>query len=428
MFLPISLWLSTACLTQIVSGQGEAAPRKPLHVTGARVARAEGEGWLENATISIDGDRIVGVFAGDAPADPRAERIDATGLTIVPGLIDLHTHLLLHPYDEAPWEDQVVRESLESRVIRATAAARATLEAGITTIRELGTEGAGIGDVALRDAVRRREIPGPRIEASTFAIVASGSYAPKRLDPRVIAPRGAEEITGAEEARRAARRQIGLGADWVKVYADYARGDDTKATPTLTKEELEAVCDEARSAGRRVAAHATTAAGILRAVMAGVATIEHGDGADDSILELMRERNVVLCPTLAASEAMARYQGWKHGEPEPARLARSRDLVARARKVGVTIAFGSDAGVFRHGDNARELELLASSGMPLAEVLRAATATPAAVLGRERELGKIEKGFLADFVGFRGDPLKDAAAYRQPALVVQGGRVIVARR
>jgi imidazolonepropionase-like amidohydrolase len=424
MFLPIFLAVSIPCFAQTVSSQGEAAPRKILHVAGARVLRAEGEGWLENATISIDGDRIAGVFSGEAPADARAERIDASGLYVVPGLIDLHTHLLLHPYDEAPWEDQVVRESLESRVIRATSAARATLEAGITTIRELGTEGAGIGDVALRDAARRREIAGPRIFASTFAIVASGSYAPKRLDPRVVSPRGAEEVTGADEARRAARRQIGLGADWVKVYADYARGDDRAATPTLTKEEMEAVCDEARSAGRKVAAHATTAAGILRAVMAGVSTIEHGDGADDSVLELMRERNVVLCPTLAAVEASARYQGWKVGEGEPARLARARELVARARKVGVVIAFGSDAGVFRHGDNARELELLASAGMPPAEILRAATATPAAVLGRERELGRIEKGYVADLIGLRADPLKDAGAYRKPALVILGGQPI----
>ncbi len=405
-----------------------AVPAGPpaLLLTGARVLDESGERLVAGRDVLVEGGRIAAV--GPALAvGPAVVRIDLSGLALLPGLIDLHTHLLLHPYDETPWNDQVLKESLELRTIRAVTAARATLEAGFTTIRELGTEGAGFADVALRDAIAMGMMPGPRIFAATRAIVASGSYGPAGFDPRWEMPKGAQVADGADGVRRAVREQIAAGADWVKVYADYPRRPGAPSTPTFSQEELAAAVDEAKSAGLPVAAHAHTAEGIRRAVLAGVATIEHGTGATAEVLELMRRRGVALCPTLAASEAVSRYAGWQPGQPEPPRLRDARAAFGRALAAGVTIANGSDAGVFAHGDNLRELELLTAWGMTPRDALRAATATAAAVLGRGRDLGRIAPGCVADLVAVRGDPLAGVAALRHPLLVIKDGRVAVDR-
>jgi imidazolonepropionase-like amidohydrolase len=399
-----------------------------LLLTGARVLDESGERLIAGRDVLVADGRIAAVGpAGMLGGAREVVRIDLAGLVLVPGLIDLHTHLLLHPYDETPWDDQVLKEALELRTIRAVTAARATLDAGFTTVRELGTEGAGFADVALRDAIAMGLVPGPRIFAATRAIVASGSYGPEGFDPRWELPKGAQVADGADGVRRAVREQIAAGADWVKVYADYPRRPGAPSTPTFSLEELTAAVDEAKSAGLPVAAHAHTAEGIRRAVLAGVATIEHGDGATAEVLRLMRQRGVALCPTLAATEAVSRYAGWRPGQPEPARLRDARAAFARALAAGVTIANGSDAGVFAHGGNARELELLVAWGMTPRDALRAATATAAAVLGRGRELGRIAPGYVADLVVFRGDPLADVAALRHPLLVIKDGRVALDR-
>ncbi len=408
--------------------QGAFDPRHPLLLTGAAVLAADGESWRD-ASVRLEDGRITAITSGGASASEEGtEGLDLRGLFLVPGLIDLHSHLLLHPYDEVPWEDQVLRESLELRVVRAVPAMRATLEAGFTTLRDLGTEGAGFADVALRDAVARGIVPGPRIFASTRALVASGSYGPMGFDPRWDVPRGAQVADGVDGVRRAVREQIAAGADWIKVYADYRRRPEAPRTPTFSLEELRSAVEEASSAGLSVAAHATTDEGIRRAVLAGVRTIEHGDGATRETLALLREHGVVLCPTLAASEAIARYSGWSPGQPEPARLAGARALLRAAREAGVTIACGSDVGVFAHGQNARELELLTDCGLSPTEALRAATITAAAVLGREQELGRIAVGFGADLVVLREDPLRTPSALRTVVLVVREGRIVVDRR
>lgn len=391
-------------------------------LTGARVLAPEGDRWLAERDILVDGGKIAAVGAAGSLAAPAGtRRLDLAGLHLIPGLIDLHTHLLLHPYDETSWDDQVLREALALRTIRATVAARQTLEAGYTTIRDLGTEGAGFADVALRDAVAAGMVPGPRIFASTRAIVAVGAYGPQGFDPRWELPKGAQEASGADGVRRAAREQIAAGADWVKVYADYRRRPGAPATATFTIEELRAAVEEAASAGLPVAAHASTPEGIRRAVLAGVATIEHGTGATDEVLRLMKERGVWLVPTFAAGEAIARYGGWQPGEPEPQRLRDAREMMRRALAVGVPIANGSDAGVFTHGDNARELELLVDYGMTPAAALRAATAAAARVLGGEGDLGRIAPGFAADLVAVDGDPLADVSALRRVRLVIKEG-------
>jgi imidazolonepropionase-like amidohydrolase len=407
------------------------APPPALLLTGGRVLDETGERLATGLDVLVAGGRIVAVGpAGTLPppggTGQAAVRVDLGGRALLPGLIDLHTHLLLHPYDETPWNDQVLKESLELRTIRAVTAARATLAAGFTTVRELGTEGAGFADVALRDAIAQHLVPGPRIFAATRAIVASGSYGPAGFDPRWEVPKGAQEADGVDGVRRAVRQQIAAGADWVKVYADYSRRPGAPSTPTFSLDELAAAVDEAKSAGLRVSAHAHTAEGVRRAVLAGVATIEHGTGATPEVLDLMRQRGTVLCPTLAAVEAISRYAGWRPGQPEPPRLREARQTFANALAAGVTIANGSDAGVFAHGDNAREIELLVAYGMTPRQALRAATATAAAVLGRAGDLGRIAPGYVADLVAFDGDPLADITALRRPAVVVKDGRIELA--
>lgn len=411
------LLIAVGCST-VAHAAGET---QRLVLTGAKILDlADGE-FHDGLQVVIEGQRIVEIAA--APQVSEAIRLDLTGLTLLPGLIDLHSHLLLHPYNEAPWDDQVLRESLELRTVRAVAAARATLEAGFTTLRDLGTEGAGFADVALRDAIAKGIVAGPRIFATTRAIVATGCYGPSGFDPRWEVPKGAQEATGADGVRRAVREQIAAGADWIKVYADYRRREGAPPTPTFSQEELNALVDEAKSAGLPVAAHAFTDEAIRRAVLAGVATIEHGFNASDEVLGLMRERGVVLCPTLTAAESVARYGGWKPGTPDDPRIKEAKEMFARALRSGVTIACGSDVGVFAHGENARELELMVAYGMPPLEALRSATTTAAKVLRREKDLGRVAKGYIADLIAVRGDPLVDLTVVRKPVVVLKAGKI-----
>jgi imidazolonepropionase-like amidohydrolase len=237
-------------------------------------------------------------------------------------------------------------------------------------------------------------------------------------------PKGAQEANGVDGVRLAVREQIAAGADWVKLYADYRRAPGAPSTATFTLEELKAAVDEAHSAGKPTAAHATTDEGTRRAVMAGFDTIEHGYGASRETLQLMKDKGTVLCPTMAAAEAIARYGGWKPDQPLPAGLRQSQESLKLAREVGVVIVCGSDAGVFAHGDNARELELMVADGMPAPEALRSATLVAAKVIRRENELGQIKAGFAADLVLLKSDPLADIGALRQIAVVVARGQVV----
>ena len=223
------------------------------------------------------------------------------GHTVLPGLIDLHTHLLLHPYDETPWNDQVLKESEAERVARAVNHVRDSLLAGVTTMRDLGSEGAGYADVGIRDSIDKGIIPGPRLLVAGRAIVATGSYGPKGFHERVDVPLGAETADGFDDLVRVVRDQIGRNVDFIKVYADYRWGPDGTAQPTFTQAELETIVEVTRSSGRPVVAHASTAEAMRRAVLAGVETIEHGDGGTPEVWALTREHGVALCPTLASA-------------------------------------------------------------------------------------------------------------------------------
>jgi len=423
---PLALLTCFALIHQAVVAE----PASPAMIlVNADVLDPTGERLLPHHDVLIVDGRISAVGkTGTLHAPESAKRIDLAGLTLVPGLIDLHTHLLLHPYDEATWNDQVLKESLGRRTIQAVVAAEATLRAGFTTIRDLGTEGAGYTDVALRNATDRGLIPGPRIFAATRAIVATGCYGPSGFAPRFNLPKGAQMADGVAGVRRAVREQIAGGADWIKVYADYRRRPGDASTPTFSQQELDAIVDEANSAGLPVSAHASTSQAIRRAVLAGVRTIEHGIEANAETMGLMAEHDVTLCPTLAASEAMARYSGWHEGQPDHPRIQEAKQSFARALRAGVRIACGSDAGVFSHGLNARELELMVAYGMTAPDALRAATAVAADVLGLGDSLGRIDSGFIADLIAVNGNPLRDPSKLRHPTIVIRRGKIAVDRR
>ena len=389
---------------------------KPAQVFDGTAAHP---GW----SVLVEGDRIAAA-GPDIAAAAGAKIIDLPGATLMPGMIEGHSHLFLHPYDETLWDDQVLHEPLALRTARAVVHAEKTLEAGFTTERDLGTEGAGFADVGLEEAIDEGIVPGPRLLVATKAIVARGAYGPKGFEPGLAIPQGAQEVAGVDEIVRAVRDQIAGGADLIKFYADYHWGKGEPSRPTLSQAELNAGVAAAHDVGRLVAVHATTAEGMRRAIVAGADTIEHGYGGTAELFKLMHDRHVALCPTLAASEAYARYfQHWSGAEPAPAGVQENSASFRLAMQSGVPICMGGDVGVYAHGQNWLEMDAMRRAGMPAPQVLIAATSGNARIF-RLADRGEVRPGLLADLVAVEGDPTRDLSAVRRVRLVMKGGQIV----
>ncbi|MBL7849618.1 MAG: amidohydrolase family protein [Cyclobacteriaceae bacterium] len=379
------------------------------------------EGWV----VVVEGNQITAAgpkASVNAPKD--AQVVAMPGLTLLPGLIEGHSHLLLYPYNITDWDTQVLKESDSYRTVRATVHARNTLMAGFTTVRDLGTEGAGYSDVALKRAINEGIIPGPRMIVAGRAIVSTGSYGPKGYDTDQTIMLGAEAADG-NDLIRVVRDQIGKGADFVKVYADYRWGTKGEDQPSFTLEELKLINEVTRSSGRYLVCHAKSTEAMRRAILAGAETIEHGDFIDEEIAQLMKQHNVTFYPTVAAIDAINQYRGWKKGkDEEPAPVKNKKKSLSIAVKAGVTIGLGGDVGVFPHGENVYELELMGEyGGMKGLDLLRAATTVNARALHMENEIGSIRPGLKADLVAVKGDPTKSISELRKVVFVMKEGVV-----
>jgi imidazolonepropionase-like amidohydrolase len=375
----------------------------------------DGETLRQGWAVRIKGERIESAGPAASIDTAGAKVIDLPGLTLMPGLVEGHSHVLLHAYSETPWNDQVAHEGLGLRVARATNHLRDTLMAGFTTIRDLGTEGAGYADVELKQAVNQGIIPGPRMLVVTRAIVATGAYGPKGFAPEWRVPQGAEEADGVDSLIRTVRDQIGHGADWIKLYGDYRWGPHPGSSPTFSLEEMKRAVETAKNAGVPVAVHTSTVEGMRRATLAGAETIEHGNDGTPEIFRLMAEHHVAFCPTLTAGGG----RPTPPGQSESPAMARKRAMFKAALDSGVTILSGSDVGTFPHGDNAREIERMVDFGMPPLDALKSATSVAGRVL--HLEIGEVKPGMLADLIAVDGNPTKEISAIRQVKFVMKSG-------
>ncbi len=395
---------------------------KTYYLTADRVF--DGEAMHENWAVIVENDKIIAAGPKDKVKEPSgAININFPNSTLTPGLIEGHSHLLLYPYNITDWDTQVLKETDSYRTARATVHAKNTLMAGFTSARDLGTEGAGYSDVALKRAINEGIIPGPRLMVAGRAIVSTGSYGPKGYDTDQEIMLGAEPADG-NDLIRVVRDQIGKGADFIKVYADYRWGLNGEDRPSFTLDELKLINEVTRSSGRVLVCHAKSKEAITRAVLAGAETIEHGDFIDAEVARLMKEHNVTYFPTIAAVDMITQYRGWKKGiDPEPANVTNKKRGFKDAVASGVAIGMGGDVGVYPHGENVLEMELMVEYGMKNLDVLKAATSVNARAFHLDNQVGSIKVGLKADLVIVTGDPSKNISDLRKVKFVMKDGVV-----
>lgn len=391
------------------------------YVTADRVF--DGESIHENWAVLVVGNVIKAVGPKEKVKEPAGSiRVNYPNSTLTPGLIEGHAHLLLYPYNQTDWDTQVLKETDSYRTARATIHAKNTLMAGFTTVRDLGTEGAGYSDVGLKRAIQEGIIPGPRLIVAGRAIVSTGSYGPKGYDHDQQIMLGAEAADG-NDLVRVVRDQIGKGADFIKIYADYRWGLQGEDQPSFTLDELKLINEVTRSSGRVMVCHAKSKEAIKRAVLAGAETIEHGDFLDLEIGKLMKEHNVTYFPTIAAVDMISQYRGWVKGKtPEPTSVTNKKKSFREALASGVSIGMGGDVGVFPHGENVLEMELMVEYGMKPLDVLKSATSINAKAFHIDHQLGFLKEGFIADLVVVAGDPAKNISDLRNVKWVMKEGK------
>lgn len=401
-------------------GYASAIAQSKYYIVADRVfdGKQLNEGWA----VLVIGDKISQAGPSAEVKMPKdATLIKVTGSTLLPGLIEGHSHLFLYPYNQTDWDTQVLKESDSYRTARATVHARNTLMAGFTTVRDLGTEGAGYSDVGLKRAINEGLIPGPRMIVAGRAIVSTGSYGPKGFDTDFEVMLGAEAADGGDLVR-VVRDQIGKGADFIKVYADYRWGPTGEDQPSFTLDELKLVNEVARSSGRYLVCHAKTKEGMKRAILAGAETIEHGDFLDEETAQLMKAHHVTYYATLGAVDAIQQYRGWKKGSEEDTPMVKQKKKSFKiALDAGVIIGMGGDVGVYPHGENVYEMELMAEYGMSPKDILKSATSVNAQALHLENEIGTIKAGLKADLLLVKGDPTKAISDLRKVEWVMKDG-------
>jgi imidazolonepropionase-like amidohydrolase len=401
---------------------GYTQSKNSYYLTADRVF--DGETMHEGWAVIVENDKIIAAGPKDKVKEPAGSiKINFPNSTLTPGLIEGHSHLLLYPYNITDWDTQVLKETDSYRTARATVHAKNTLMAGFTTARDLGTEGAGYSDVALKRAINEGIIPGPRLMVAGRAIVSTGSYGPKGYDSDQEIMLGAEAADG-NDLIRVVRDQIGKGADFIKIYADYRWGVNGEDQPSFTLDELKLINEVTRSSGRVMVCHAKSKEAIKRAVLAGAETIEHGDFIDVEIGKLMKEHNVTYIPTVSAVDVISQYRGWKKGvTPEPANVTQKKKSFKDALASGVTIGMGGDVGVYPHGENVLEMELMVEYGMKTIDVLKAATSINARAFHLDNQVGSIKEGLKADLVIVTGDPSKNISDLRKVKFVMKDGVV-----